>query len=144
MLEMEYLLFLAYVLIYGAAELAYLIATGPFYRAHFKSVQGSDPVYRLGAAALAYVVLFGVVYYFVVRPVFDALTRRTMPSLRQVFTTATMLALAIYGMYNLTNLATLKNYGVRVAVQDTVWGVVALNLVALACYYLKVWALARA
>ena len=138
---MEFELFLAYVVIYGAAEMAYLTATAPFYRAHFKSVQGSDPKYRLGAAALAYVVLFGVVYYFVIRPVFDAITRRTMPKLHEVLTTATMLALAIYGMYNLTNLATLKNYGIRVALQDTAWGILALNLVALACYYLKVWVL---
>jgi uncharacterized membrane protein len=138
---MEFELLLAYVVIYGTAEIAYLKATSPFYRAHFESVQGSPPQYRLGAAALAYVVLFVVVYYFVIHPVFDPITRRTMPKMREVLTTATMLALAIYGMYNLTNLATLKNYGIRVAVQDTAWGIVVLNLVALACYYLKVWVL---
>ncbi len=137
----DWVLLGAYVVIYGAAELAYLTLAGPMYKAHFRTVQGSDPSYKLGVAALAYAVLFTVVYRFVVRPVYTAVA---MPRLRDVLTNATLLALAIYGMYNLTNLATLARYSVRVAVQDTLWGVVALNGVALACYLLKAWSLKNA
>jgi uncharacterized membrane protein len=135
---MEFELLLAYVVIYGAIELAYLSSTAAMYRAHFTAVQGSEPRYRLAAAALAYVVLFAVVYHFVIRPVIAV---RVLPKLRDVVTNATAMALAIYGVYNLTNLATLTRYSVRLAAIDTAWGILALNTVALACYFLKALAL---
>jgi uncharacterized membrane protein len=44
-----------------------------------------------------------------------------------MFKRASALALAVYGVYNLTNAATLLRYSTKVALMDTLWGVLAMN-----------------
>ena len=138
------LLPLAYASVYGVLELAYIKATAAFYGRNVRAVQGSDMEVDLVAATLAYVVLFGTVYYLVVRPVFRATSRQSLPPLKEVLATAAVTGLAIYGIYNLTNKATFKRYGTAVAIVDTAWGVAAICTVAGACYALKSSALSAA
>ena len=40
-----------------------------------------------------------------------------------------LLGLFIYGIYNGTNLATLENYDINVALKDTLWGVIIYTIV---------------
>lgn len=137
------ILFIAfYVIVYAAAEFAYLRANSAMYSTHFREIQGEAPRYRVLPAAVTYLVMFFVVYHFVIGPIFRAGSRDAMPSIASVSKDATLLALGVYGVYNLTNRATLKHYTVRVAVQDTLWGVVSMNAVAACCYALK-WASLR-
>ena len=138
---MDIELLVAFALIYGALEFAYIKSTASFYGRNVRAVQGSDMVIDLGAAALAYLVLFVTVYFLVVRPIFRATSPRAMPPLKDVLLTAAMTGLAVYGVYNLTNKATFKRYATAVAIADTAWGVVAICTVALACYALKSWVL---
>jgi uncharacterized membrane protein len=52
------------------------------------------------------------------------------------FATAVALGLGIYGVYNLTNMATLDNYSWKVAMVDTAWGVFSIS--ALWLFYKKI------
>jgi len=54
-----------------------------------------------------------------------------------------LLGLVAYGTYDMTNLATLKNWSVAVSVVDMIWGV-ALTATAATCGYLfTVWTVTR-
>lgn len=144
-------LLIAYVLFYGALEMLYLKFMAPIYQRNFEVVQGSGrnpniqqrPYTHLGWAVVAYIALFISVYRFVVRPIFIASTKRMMPTLYANAANATLLAIAIYGVYNLTNLATLRGYSPSIAALDTAWGITAINVVAGACYALKIWVTER-
>ena len=140
---MDFELLLAYVIFYGAAEMMYLKLTLPMYSRNFAKITGAKGGMSvdLAYAALAYVALFGTVYYFVIRPIFAADTHAQLPGWGDTAMSASVLALAIYGVYNLTNLATLRNYSSRIAAMDTAWGVFAINAVAVACRVLKAWVL---
>ena len=137
-------LLIAYVLFYGALEMLYLKLATPFYQRNFAVVQSiKQPYVNLGWAALAYVALFVTVYRFVIRPIFVASSMHAMPTMRATVANATLMAVAIYGVYNLTNLATLKGYAPLVAAVDVTWGIAAVNVVAGACYMLKAWVMHR-
>ena len=138
-------LLIAFVLFYGALEMLYLKVAAPTYQRNFKIVQSMKHAadVHLGWAALAYAALFVSVYIFVVRPIFRSSSIGAMPTPSSVATNSTVLAIAIYGVYNFTNLATLKGYAPVVAAMDVAWGVFAINVVAAASYALKMWVMVR-
>jgi uncharacterized membrane protein len=64
---------------------------------------------RLWSAAVVYVFVAVLLYWFILkdrRPVWEA----------------ALLGLATYGIYDFTNHAILKNYDLKIAIMDTVWG----------------------
>ena len=145
-------MFVVYCVIYAAIEFAYLSrgATMARYRKNFARVQNigvRDVDFRMWPyGILSYVILFVTVWYFVVRHVVqrcgggDATVSNEPPHfIYKMLARATMLALAIYGVYNLTNAATLSGYDAEIVVLDTLWGVFAINAVMLA-----MWALCHA
>ena len=44
-----------------------------------------------------------------------------------------ILAVGMYGVYNLTNLAILENYSYELAVRDSIWGVSLISTVTFIC-----------
>lgn len=108
----------------AALELAWLSSpvAKRMYAASFAALQAGPLRVRWGAAALCYVLLVAAALYLVVVPAAGA------PSfLAAALPRATALALGSYGVYNLTNLATLRAYKPSVAAADTLWGLVLLN-----------------
>lgn len=94
----------------------------------FAAVQGAPAEYRPAYGLLAYPVLVWALWSLAVRPGGGRLATSRR---------ATLLALAVYGVYNLTNLATLSRYSARVAAVDTAWGVAVFNAAAqAACTFL--------
>ena len=64
---------------------------------------------RLWSAAVVYVFVAVLLYWFILknrRPIWEAGLR----------------GLATYGIYDFTNYAILKNYDLKIAIMDTVWG----------------------
>jgi uncharacterized membrane protein len=121
-----------YVLLYAALEAAYL---GLAAKAQLRSFAATGARTRAGfgwAALGAYVALFVTVYYFLVRPIAGASSRSQLPSAARTAADATLLAVAIYGVYNLTNFAVLDGLSPTAAATDVLWGVTALNLVGAA------------
>lgn len=127
--------FLFFVIVYCLLEFVYLKCTTNMYKAHFakiQSIHANDVLMKLiPYGVLTYIVLFTVIWYFVVRDIFY--TKHI--KITDLMTRATLLAIAIYGVYNLTNAATLKNYSLSIIIQDTLWGIFALNVVTMACYF---------
>lgn len=125
------MLFLLFVILYVAMEFAYLTLTKDMYQRHFAQVTGQSQAAiarhittrTFPYVIIVYVLLIGVLWYFVFRHVHD----RSTP-LRTHTMNAALMGLAIYGVYNLTNLITLPDYTLRVACIDTLWGMGSLVL----------------
>ena len=90
-------------------DTGYLYSMKNFFNNQIKLVQGSDIQMNIYAAMLCYIALVYGLYYFIIRDrrgVFDAF----------------LLGLVIYSVYDLTTLALLKNWFVKTAVIDSLWG----------------------
>ena len=87
----------------------YLNLVKDYFGAQIKSVQGSPMTVNFTSAAVCYVFLVCGLYYFIVKP------RRSIQD-------AFLLGLVIYGVYETTNFALLKNWYLETVVMDTLWG----------------------
>ena len=77
---------------------------------NFKQITNGKTTFKLIPAIVAYLILSLSVYYFIIK------------KSSNITTDSLMLGFVIYGIYNATNLATLKNYSVKVSIVDTLWG----------------------
>lgn len=90
-----------------------MIARG-FYRDMIGPLLKDDP--NLVAAAIFYVSFVGAIVWFAVLPALE------QNSLRTAALNGLILGLICYATYDLTNLATLKGFPVKMAVVDIIWG----------------------
>ncbi len=90
-----------------------MIAKG-FYREAIGPLMKEDP--NLVAAAVFYIGYVGAIVWFAVLPALDA------QSLRVAAVNGLILGVVAYATYDLTNLATLKGFPVKMAVVDILWG----------------------
>lgn len=86
------------------------------------------PEVRWWAAVLFYLVYAGGILHFAVRP---ALAEA---SLRKAALGGAALGLLVYAVYDLTNLALLRGWTVRISILDVGWGAAATAAVAAAAY----------
>ncbi len=89
-----------------------------------KDVQKAKMEVNYPSAIIAYAFLIGVIYYFIIkdkRSVLDAV----------------ILGSSIYGIYAWTVYALLKNWTLKVAVIDTIWGGILFGLTTLALQYIE-------
>ena len=127
-----------FVLVYSVLEFTYLSLTSKIYKSHFAQIQripiNKVNLQMLPYGILCYIVVFAVVWYFVIRDIFYGPKNMKVSD---IMTRATLLALAMYGVYNFTNAATLANYSTMVMIQDIIWGVLVVNATALVCFWVK-------
>lgn len=132
-------LILLYILIHATIDTLYLRLTSSMYSTHLRTVQGGrNVVFWMPAALACYALLFTGVWFYVLRDVLTTAGSDTVPSLTTVMVRAALLGLLVYGVYNLTNLATLVQYSARVAAIDTVWGVSAISAISVTMWLIKV------
>jgi len=93
-----------------------------------KSVQGSAPEIRLVPALLVYVLMPLAVWFFAIR---------TSKTLKEAAGTGALLGLSMYGLYDLTNLASLKAWTVEMSVIDSLWGTTICAVAAAVGFYVK-------
>ena len=114
------------ILISGAAMLGldfiYLSAFSNFFNALVQSIQGSKIKFNLTGAILCYIFLILGLNYFIIAP-------------KRSLTDAFLLGLVIYGVYETTNYAILKNWKLEAVVLDTLWGSVLFALTTKITYY---------
>jgi len=94
----------------------------------FKSVQGSDLALRLIPAALVYVVISIAVIHFAVKPA---------TSMNTAILLGLFIGFCMYGLYDLTNYATLKGWTLEMTVIDMAWGSFVCGSAAAVAYYVK-------
>ena len=98
------------------------------YKAHsalFASVQKSPLTVRVIPALLVYILIPAALVYFAVN---------TSKSLKESATKGALLGASMYGLYDLTNLSTLKGWTYEMAVKDTLWGTIVCASGAVAGY----------
>jgi len=82
---------------------------GPLFGKMVKNIQNSEMKVNLVSTFFAYIVLIFQVYYFVIRQKL---------SLFNSF----LLGFTTYAIFDLTNHAIFKNYNIKVAIVDMLWG----------------------
>lgn len=94
----------------------------------FESIQKSPLTVRLVPAILVYILIIVVVYFLAVKE---------STSLSNAVLRGAGLGFAMYGLYDLTNYATLTNYTLQMTLTDMTWGTVLCSLLAAVGFYLK-------
>ena len=94
-------------------DAVWLTATSAASRKLFAAIQGKPLEIRWAAAAAVYVLMIGAVWFFAVQPAANWL---------EAGGRGAALGFVMYGLYDLTNYATLTNYTLGFALQDMVWG----------------------
>ena len=108
-------------------DAVYLKLISNYFGKQVKNIQGSDMNVNKIAAAVVYT-LIGVQWYFMI---FKKINKEKMKS---VLFKAFLLGLTTYGIFDFTNMAIFKNYTLKTALIDSVWGGTLYFLVTLLQY----------
>ncbi len=102
----------------------YLFLTKTLFGEMVAKIQRTAIQFRMEGAVIVYLLLAIGLYYFIVKPGLSAWE-------------AALLGLVIYGTFDFTNYAMFKNYDLKIAIMDTVWGslLFALTTLVLAQVY---------
>lgn len=125
-------LYIAMLAVFFAIDMLWLglVARG-FYRKHLGYLMA--PATNWTAAVLFYFLFVFGILFFVVLPGMES------GSLKVTLLRAALFGLITYATYDLTNLATLKDWPVLLTIVDITWGVVLSVLVSLAGYFIGGW-----
>jgi len=114
-------LMLISAIVFVSLDYVYLNFIKDFFEKQIKSVQGSAVQINFLGAILCYLFLIVGINYFIIKP-------------RKSISEAFLLGLVIYGVYETTNYALLKNWSLLTVIVDTLWGGV---LFALTTYFIN-------
>ena len=96
-------------IIFISIDFVYLnVMKGYFYN-QIKSVQGSIPKMNYLGTAICYILLIIGINYFIIKP-------------HKSVSDAFLLGIVIYGVYETTNYALLKDWSIITVIIDTLWG----------------------
>ena len=119
--------YLTIAVIMTTIDVAWLTYRGDYFKKLFTQVQGTPLQFRTAPAVLVYGVVMPLLVYFgAVEPA----TSTTNAALRGAVT-----GLLAYGLYDLTNYATLTRYTLEMTVTDIAWGTTLFATVAAATYF---------
>ena len=96
-------------IIFITTDFVYLNVIKDYFLNQIKQVQGSEPKVNFLGVALCYIFLITGINYFIIKP-------------RKSVNEAFLLGLIIYGVYETTNYALLKNWSIFTVIIDTLWG----------------------
>lgn len=88
------------------------------------AIQGSKLVVNMPPAIFTYILMAVILNYFIIsanKPAFDAF----------------ILGFCAYGIFDFTNLAIFKNYTLKTAIMDTLWGAILFYVTTLITYKIK-------
>lgn len=118
-----------FALLFGAIlfitlDFVYLHAISGHFQWQINKVQQSPLKVRYLGAALCYVFLIAGLHYFILKP-------------KRPVSDAFLLGLVIYGVYETTNYALLKDWALSTVIIDTLWGGVLFALTTFAVQLLR-------
>jgi uncharacterized membrane protein len=96
-------------IIFITIDFIYLNVIKDYFLNQIKLVQGSEPKVNFLGVALCYIFLIAGINYFIIKP-------------KKSVSDAFLLGLVIYGVYETTNYALLKNWSIITVIMDTLWG----------------------
>jgi uncharacterized membrane protein len=103
-----------------------IFANQKFHATLFKNVQKSPLKVRIIPAILVYVLMpFAVTYFAILQS----------KSIKDAGLKGALLGLTIFGVYDLTNLATLDGWTIEMAIRDILWGIIMFTITSVVGYY---------
>jgi uncharacterized membrane protein len=102
-------LLLVSAIVFIVTDFIYLNLMKDYFDKQIQSVQGSIPKMNYLGAALCYIFLIVGINYFIIKP-------------KKSVSDAFLLGIIIYGVYETTNYALLKNWSILTVIIDTLWG----------------------
>ena len=102
-------LLLVSAIVFISIDFIYLNVIKDYFNNQIQSVQGSAPKINYLGAALCYIFLIAGINYFIIKP---------KKSVNEAF----LFGIVIYGVYETTNYALLKNWSILTVIIDTLWG----------------------
>jgi uncharacterized membrane protein len=102
-------LLLVSAIVFISIDFIYLNVMKGYFDNQIRMVQGSPVKMNYLGAALCYIFLIAGINYFIIKP-------------RKSVSDAFLLGIVIYGVYETTNLALLKNWSFLTVILDTLWG----------------------
>lgn len=125
---MNYLkMYIIAFIIFLAIDAIWLGLVAPkFYKSQIGHLMSDKP--NLIAALVFYLLFIVGVVYFVVNPAIEA------QSITKVLIAGAMFGFMTYATYDLTNLATLKDWPITVTIVDLIWGTSLSTLIGLFTY----------
>lgn len=102
-------LLLVSAIVFIVTDFIYLNLMKGYFDKQIQSVQGSIPKMNYLGAALCYIFLIVGINYFIIKP-------------KKSVSDAFLLGIIIYGVYETTNYALLKNWSILTVIIDTLWG----------------------
>ena len=100
---------LASAIIFVSIDFIYLNLIKNYFNNQINIIQGSKVKINLLGAVLCYIFLIVGINYFIIKP-------------RKSLSEAFLLGIVIYGVYETTNYALLKNWSLLTVIIDTLWG----------------------
>jgi len=119
--DLKELLVTAFVLL--TIDLAYIYSKSEYFGRYFEKIQGTPLKFQPLKTAMAYILLVLGLYYFVIRE-------------KKPITYSFLLGVFVYGVYDLTNYATLEKWTLRFVITDTLWGGVVFSLSTYIIYHI--------
>ena len=125
-----------YVKMYLIALIAFVVIDGiwllfiskDLYQKEIGHLLSSNP--KLLAAVLFYLLFLGGLVYFVINPGIDK------ESIKTIIISGALFGLMTYATYDLTNLATLKEWPLKITIIDLIWGSSLSCIVSVVTYYI--------
>lgn len=102
--------------IFLGIDAVWLTQASGFYRSQIGHLMAETP--NLVAAGVFYLLYIAALVYFVVEPAAQA------GSLKNAFLRGALFGLVTYATYDLTNLATLRDWPVLITIVDLAWGTI--------------------
>jgi uncharacterized membrane protein len=102
-------LLLVSAIVFITIDFIYLNVIKDYFNNQIKIIQGSPIKINYLGAALCYILLIVGINYFIIKP-------------RKSVSDAFLLGIVIYGVYETTNYALLKNWSILTVIIDTLWG----------------------
>ncbi len=125
-------LYLATLVAFFAIDMVWLgLVARTFYKKHLGFLMAPSP--NWAAAILFYLLFVGGILVFVVVPGLESGTLVT------TLVRGALFGLITYATYDLTNLATLKDWPLTLTIVDLIWGTVLSTTVSLAGYLAGQW-----
>lgn len=112
----------------------WISSNNDMYKSMVETVQRQPMSVNIAAASIAYVfVAFAFVAIAIPKVETTMMLRGGTVSLLDAASGGAIIGLAIYGIYNATNMAIFVNYGLKAAVADTLWGTTLFSMAT--CFY---------
>jgi uncharacterized membrane protein len=130
---MNYLkMYIIAFIIFLAIDAIWLGLVAPkFYKSQIGHLMSEKP--NLIAALVFYLLFIIGVVYFVVAPGIEA------QSITKILVAGALFGFMTYATYDLTNLATLRDWPIKVTIIDLVWGTSLSTLIGVGTYYIYNW-----